>query len=276
MTWTLVALAVVGVIALIYWQDRHIVVSHIEIAAPDLPSELNDVTIAVVADLHSRVFGVGQSQLLRVVEKIQPDMIVMPGDAFDYYRPDPGPPVQWAQGAVKIAPVFYSTGNHEARLADCERHLRVLQSRNITVLQNEWQTYAHLLQVRIVGIDDPAFASELSDREYMEAQLAELIDPAYYNIVLSHRPDFFDLYAEAECDLVVSGHAHGGQVRLPIIGGLYAPNQGLFPKYTSGRHTEGRTNMVVSRGLGRSRFPFRVNNSPEIVVVKLVRSSGTD
>lgn len=101
------------------------------------------------------------------------------------------------------------------------------------------------------------------------ARQAVRIAPTYYTVLLSHRPELFDIYVEGGVDLVLTGHAHGGQFRLPVIGGVVAPGQGVFPKYDAGLYTEGSTNMVVSRGLGNSVIPFRVNNRPEIVVVEL-------
>ena len=90
-----------------------------------------------------------------------------------------------------------------------------------------------------------------------------------YSILLSHRPCLFDVYKEKKLDLVLTGHAHGGQIRLPLVGGLYAPNQGILPKYTSGIINASNTNMIVSRGIGNSTFPFRVNNKPELVIITL-------
>ena len=90
-----------------------------------------------------------------------------------------------------------------------------------------------------------------------------------YTILLSHRPELFDLYVETEMDLVFSGHAHGGQFRLPFVGGLVAPNQGFFPKYDAGQFNEENTTMIVSRGVGNSIIPIRFNNRPEIVLVTL-------
>jgi len=104
----------------------------------------------------------------------------------------------------------------------------------------------------------------------MDAKLkALLIEDSTYTVLLSHRPELFDVYADNNIDLVLSGHAHGGQVRLPFIDGLAAPNQGLFPQYSEGVHENNRTKMVVSRGLGNSIFPIRINNRPELVVFTL-------
>ena len=104
----------------------------------------------------------------------------------------------------------------------------------------------------------------------MEAQLKALVDKDDgFTLLLSHRPELFEVYVTCNADLVLSGHAHGGQFRLPFIGGLAAPNQGLFPKYDAGLFSEGKTKMIVSRGIGNSIFPFRFNNRPEVVLIEL-------
>ena len=103
----------------------------------------------------------------------------------------------------------------------------------------------------------------------VETKLASLLEPGYYNVVLCHRPELFNGYVRAQADLVLTGHAHGRQIRLPFIGGLFAPHQGFFPKYTEGIHHQGETDMVISRGLGNSVLPVRINNTPELVVVTL-------
>jgi predicted MPP superfamily phosphohydrolase len=100
-------------------------------------------------------------------------------------------------------------------------------------------------------------------------KLDELISEEEFTLLLSHRPEMFDTYVEKDVDLVFSGHAHGGQFRIPFVGGVFAPNQGLFPKYDSGIYSEGNTTMVVSRGIGNSAFPFRINNRPEVILVEL-------
>ena len=124
-----------------------------------------------------------------------------------------------------------------------------------------------------MGIDDPSFQEDylFGDSESVVRQaIYDLQNESDgYTILLSHRPELFDLYVETEMDLVFSGHAHGGQFRLPFVGGLVAPNQGFFPKYDAGLFSEGSTNMIVSRGVGNSIIPIRFNNRPEIIVATL-------
>lgn len=123
-----------------------------------------------------------------------------------------------------------------------------------------------------IGLSDPNFTSRSDVSSMVETKLNALsLDDSCYTILLSHRPELFDAYVSSGIDLIFSGHAHGGQFRLPLIGGLIAPNQGFFPKYDAGLYSEGKTNMVVSRGIGNSIIPLRFNNRPEVVLVELNR-----
>ncbi len=171
----------------------------------------------------------------------------------------------FAKGAVTIAPVYYVTGNHETALPQqqYEQLMEGLETAGVTVLANDAVTVAyHGEEITVVGLSDPASMAA--------SRLSRLTDKEErYVILLAHRPDFFEEYAEGGADLVFSGHAHGGQFRLPFIGGLMAPDQGLFPKYDAGLYRDGNTSMVVSRGLGNSIIPFRINNRPEIILVEL-------
>ena len=117
-------------------------------------------------------------------------------------------------------------------------------------------------------MEDPAF----SGTQAFSQALSDLASDAF-TVLLSHRPEFFDLYVQQGFPLVLSGHAHGGQIRLPFLGGILAPGQGFFPEYDSGLYTDETTSMVVSRGLGNSVFPFRLNNPPEIIIITLKGAS---
>ena len=143
----------------------------------------------------------------------------------------------------------------------------------VTVLEDETQ---HLEiegeKILLAGVDDPAFSDNYSSADsvpIMQTKLEELMSDDIYTVLLSHRPELFGVYCEYEADLVLSGHAHGGQFRIPFIGGLYAPDQGFFPEYDAGLYTDGKTNMLVSRGIGNSKIPIRFNNRPEVIAVEL-------
>ena len=134
------------------------------------------------------------------------------------------------------------------------------------VIEKDGQT------IQMIGIDDPDFSYIAADK-IVSTKLETIDINEGFTMMLSHRPELFDSYVENEIDLVLSGHAHGGQVRIPFIGGLVAPNQGLFPEYDAGVYSEGKTTMIVSRGIGNSVIPIRINNRPEIVVIELQAES---
>ena len=150
-----------------------------------------------------------------------------------------------------------------------------MKSAGVNILENSYSSISkENSKINIIGINDPSFdALQLygyTDQQIISKDLEKLTNNSdEYTILLSHRPELFDTYCSYNINLVFAGHAHGGQIRLPFIGGVIAPNQGFFPQYTSGLYQKGNTNMIVSRGLGNSAFPFRINNRPEIVVVKL-------
>jgi predicted MPP superfamily phosphohydrolase len=174
----------------------------------------------------------------------------------------------FAAEAVRIAPCYYVTGNHEARIPAAFRELRQgLAELGVTVLQNESLLLERAGEtITLIGVDDPQFRGSTMDRK-----LAELVWREDFTVLLSHRPELFETYVQSGADLVLSGHAHGGQFRLPFLGGVYAPDQGLFPAYDAGLFVEGDTQMVVSRGIGNSIFPLRFNNPPELILVTLGR-----
>ena len=151
-----------------------------------------------------------------------------------------------------------------------------LSSQGVNVLENDYAVLEkHSSQLALMGLLDPDFSHE-EDYNYIDKNLESLTkdNERRFTILLSHRPELIDLYAKYQVNLVFAGHAHGGQIRLPFIGGLIAPDQGLFPKYTEGMYKMEKTAMVVSRGLGNSIFPIRLFNKPELVVIELGKPKG--
>ena len=227
-----------------------------------------------VSDLHNASFGEGNAELLERVEQAQPDCIALTGDLVDSRHTDVDAALSFASEAAKIAPTYYVTGNHEARLEEWEQLLTGLEEAGVTILQNESILLEREGQsIAFSGVEDPSFHDDplLHDTEGIWERNLESLSPeeGRYTILLSHRPEYFAFYEKLGFDLVLAGHAHGGQFRLPGIGGLWAPGQGLFPEYDAGLYQQGGTAMAVSRGLGNSLFPFRVNNRPEIVAITL-------
>ena len=219
--------------------------------------------------------GKENEKLLRLLEASEPDIIAITGDLIDSRSTDVGIALEFVEKAVKIAPCYYVTGNHEIRVPDAYEQLEAgMKAAGVTILENA--TGIIDLQgesLVIAGIADPSAQTDyltgdegsVADRELQAMDL----NNDQYTILLSHRPELLSVYTEHAIDLVLSGHAHGGQFRIPFIGGLIAPNQGFFPRYDAGHYTKGSTNMIVSRGIGNSLFQFRVNNPPEIILVEL-------
>ena len=205
-----------------------------------------------------------------MIKDSSPDIIVVTGDIVDSRHTDVQIARNFINNASDIAPVYYVTGNHEARVSE-ENHIdSVSLNENVTVLHNE-DIFLEKAdsKIQLIGVDDPNFLSDSYSKEYLNHELAKYKDNEHFKILLSHRPEYFEVYVDNNIDIVFSGHAHGGQFRFPFIGGLYAPNQGFFPRFDSGLYTENNANLVVSRGLGNSIFPFRLNNPPEIIIVTL-------
>ena len=257
--------------AYLYWENTTIEVTFLEVVDFAIPVDFDGVTIAHISDLHNTEFGQQQERLLQKLVEAAPDLIAITGDLLDSYHPNITVAMEFINGAIAIAPVYYVTGNHESRLPELYAQLREqMESAGVVVLDNKAVTLEYGSSIiRVLGVDDPTFSAESDQYEDNEqvisAQLDVLLDDqSAYTILLSHRPELFDVYHEAGIDLVF-----GGQVRLPFIGALFAPNQGFFPEYTAGLYRQGDTQMVVSRGLGNSSFPIRINNPPELVVITL-------
>lgn len=237
--------------------------------------ELDGFTIVQISDLHNEEFGEDQQKLLQKVRSCKPDLIAITGDFIDCRHPDVEAAMEFIQGAVNMADVYYVPGNHERWVNEKYQELcQQMEEAGVHLVagKQEMINYGDAKLV-CMGIEDPDFY-DVRESYAKEALAKEAIDAFEYTedeftLLLSHRPELFDIYTEAGVNLVLTGHAHGGQFRLPLIGGLAAPNQGLFPKYDAGVFTEGSTHMIVSRGIGNSIIPLRFNNPPEIVVIKL-------
>lgn len=257
----------------IYADNTSLAITTYRIANEKIPSEFEGFRIAQVADLHNAKFGEGNADLLALLEESDPDIIVFTGDQVDARRTDLDVVVKLAQEAVKIAPCYLVTGNHEGSIPEIFQLNADLQAAGVTILEDE------ILKLQcgddtlsLIGVQDPTMTGRfltIGQEGTMDEVLAKLSpDFEGYSILLSHHPEYLDLYAKYGVDLVLSGHAHGGQLRLGDQG-LIAPHQGLFPKYDAGQYTMDDTTMILSRGLGNSLFPWRINNPPELVVVEL-------
>ena len=272
----LVALIFIICVICTIWGNTALELNTYTIESEKLPKSFDGYKIAHVSDLHNNEMGEDNENLLAMLKDSSPDIIAITGDIVDSRNTDIEIALQFANEAEKIAPCYYITGNHEARVSEYESLKKGLIEIGVTVLEDKSISLEKSGEdITLMGVDDPSFITDyllVDDEEVMQDKLSELKSEDSYTILLSHRPELFKIYVENDIDLVLSGHAHGGQFRLPFVDGLYAPNQGLFPEYDSGLYTEENTNMIVSRGIGNSLFPFRFNNRPEVILVKLKKT----
>ena len=271
---TLISFLLIILIGWTLWGNTALEVNEYEIVSDRIPQVFDDFRIVQVSDLHNAEFGEGNSKLLELLSQTEPDIIVLTGDLIDSRNTDIEIALAFAREAMKIAPVYFVSGNHEARVSEYEGLKIGLAEAGVIVLENQKVEITREGEsITLMGIDDPSFQESylFGDAESVARQAIDDLqnESDGYTILLSHRPELFELYVETGMDLVFSGHAHGGQFRLPFIGGLVAPNQGFFPKYDAGLFSEENTTIIVSRGVGNSIVPLRFNNRPEIIVVML-------
>jgi len=237
------------------------------------PVDPGGLRIAQVSDLHAADFGTFQDRLVAAVSAAQPDLIALTGDLIDYRTARLEGVLALVEELQAIAPAYFVLGNHEADSPVQDALLTGLEDRGVVVLRDEAITTRIAgTEVTLLGLDDPRVRAAAGEPARDPAQMLAGIapPPQATTILLAHRPELLESYTGAGIDLVLSGHAHGGQVRLPGVGGLYAPHQGWLPELTEGVHQRGSTTMVISRGLGNSIAGVRVNDPRELVVVDLL------
>jgi len=254
--------------------NKHLVVTDYTMVCNGLPAAFDGLKIAQLSDLHASSFGKNQKKLLKKLETIAPDLVVITGDLIDRRRTrtdkDMKPALVLLKELADRFPAVRVDGNHEVKspasarfraLADTTR-VQNVTGRGLKVCKGD----DHII---ILGIPD--VAQEGDDSDSWRRRMHKVCAPyaSSFRLALSHRPQYLEDYAKEGLPLVLCGHAHGGQFRLPFLGGLVAPNQGLFPEYDSGLHTSGNTNMIVSRGIGNSLCPIRFNNRPEVIFIDL-------
>lgn len=251
------------------WQNDGLMLTRYTAALPGLPEELEGLTLVQVSDLHSKRMGEGQEVLLNTISQAKPDVILLTGDLVDGRQPELEPALELARGAAALAPTYYVTGNHETSLPrkTLEQIENGLEAEGVVLLDNRTE------ELSLPG-GGTMVLTGLCDDNLGDGTLERLSVSWPENavtVLLAHEPQYIENYAASGVDLAFCGHAHGGQIRLPLVGGLFAPGQGVLPKYTAGIYQLGETQMVVSRGIGGSLFPQRVWNRPEVVAVTLKR-----
>jgi hypothetical protein len=247
-------------IPFLIWENNNIVISEYTKISNQIPDSFNRFTIVQISDLHSKAF---KGRLVSKIANLNPDLIVITGDLIDSSDKNIEVAEQFVKQAVNLADVYFVTGNHEYLSSQYSQLLNMLDEYGVTVLDNSYE--------KIIEGNDSINIYGISDTEYAPDTNLELSSDDF-NIVLCHKPYNPELFSKMEADLVFSGHAHGGQIRIPFVGGIIAPDQGFFPKYSEGLHNYENTSLVISRGLGNSIFPLRLFNRPELVVVRLFNS----
>lgn len=258
-------LIIIILIPFCLYQNKHLVITTYTYESEKLGAEFDGYRIVQISDLHNAEFGKENKKLLETIRSCSPDIIVITGDLVDSNHTNVERAVAFVEEAVKIAPVYYVTGNHEYWLDTSE---------NEQMMQGILAAGAYDLDdeaVRIEKGDSSFLLVGLDDQHLSDETLKNLLQEQKneLSIVLAHEPQYLQNYANAEADLVLTGHAHGGQIRLPFVGGIVAPDQGFLPEYTSGQYNSADTEMIVSRGLGNSIIPVRLFNYPEVVCVEL-------
>lgn len=258
------------------WGNTSITTTLIQVRDNRLPQNFDGFRIVQVSDLHNTVFGKNNARFIQALRAFHPSIIVLTGDTIDSNRTDVQTAVNFVCDALDIAPVYFVTGNHEAIAMDAFAQLeRAITDMGAVVLRSA----AHEIEIsgqfiRLIGADDLGFYAKdrpvEAAKDQLGADINALTSYGTYTVLLSHRPELADIYADAQVNVVLCGHAHGGQFRLPFIGGFFAPGQGFFPRYDAGLYPLESANMIVSRGLGNSVIPLRINNRPEIVVAELL------
>ncbi len=279
----IITICILVCIGFFFWQNNSLQVTYYTYSCADIPSGFDGYCIVQISDLHNKNFGKQPNRLIEEIQSLQPDMIVITGDVVDSNHTNIETAIAFLEEAVAIAPCYYITGNHELWLEESVRTdlMERISKTGVVILDDEAIDITVMTDTSnvldntnekkislsesftLVGLDD---GSLLGDTLHT---LTKDIKQKEFVLLLAHEPQNMMFYNKENVDLILSGHAHGGQVRLPFIGGLVAPDQGLLPEYTEGLHEENGISMIISRGLGNSIIPVRIFNRPEIVCIEL-------
>jgi predicted MPP superfamily phosphohydrolase len=268
----------------LYLGNKLIRISKYEIKSDKIPKEFNNFKIVHLSDFHSNSFIGNTTKIVKKIDDQKPNIVVMTGDMVNKYDKKFDGFLELAQVLSKKYKIYYIVGNHEQRLkkSDLKLILDRLNKLGIKILKDEKivlrEKKDHL---NLYGIDVPLNFYKIRNKPLID--LEEIITPVLesckeeeYNILLAHNPLYFEKYAKYNLDLILSGHVHGGMIRLPFLGGLLSPERKFLPKYSSGVYEANNKKMIVSRGIGHSKPLIRIFNMPEILSITLLSSRKTD
>lgn len=264
--WIVFSVLLVLILLFFWYENHHLTVSKYVYRDERIRDGLTGFRIVQISDLHNATFGFDNKKLIDQIGQQSPDILVITGDIVDSNHTNIKTAITFARKCVEVCPTYYVTGNHEYWLSEKELQdlYQGLDEAGVVILNNSTVTVNKGSETfTLLGLDDKHL-SDMTLRNLMEEVPAEQV-----TVVLAHEPQYIQEYSRGGADLVLSGHAHGGQFILPFLGPVVAPDQGFFPQYTEGEHLSGKTHMIISRGLGNSVIPVRIFNAPEIVVVEL-------
>lgn len=268
----LIIIAIILIIFYLYFENSVLSISIYKVKNKRIPKNFNNFKIAHISDFHNTTIKKLNKDLKSQIKKEKPDIIVITGDLIDSRNTKMEVAINLIKEIKKYGPVYYVPGNHESRIEKYKDFQEKLLNEGVKILLNKTEVIEiNNEKINIAGIVDPAFINnKKSNKEIINNNIKEAnFNELNYTILLSHRPEYFKTYIENNIDLTLTGHAHGGQIRIPFIGGIISPGEGLFPKYTNGLHEKENKSIIISRGIGNSLFPFRINNRPELVIIEL-------
>ncbi len=264
--WIIFACVLIFLFCFGWYENHHLVVTYYDYGSEKIADELDGYRIVQISDLHNASFGRNNKKLISKIIDLSPDIIVITGDIVDSNHTDMDIATCFVQDISKICPVYYVTGNHEYWLDETDRQalMHDLENAGAVILNNERVTINKgTASFQLIGLDDKSLGDNTLKR------LTDDCSDKDFIIVLAHEPQYIQEYSATKTDLLLCGHAHGGQFVLPFIGAVVAPDQGFFPDYTAGEYKRNNMTMFVSRGLGNSVIPIRLFNDPEIVCIEL-------
>lgn len=265
------------------YENKLLEITRYKVRSLKLPKEFHNKRLILLSDLHNNMFGKNNENLLDAIKKENPDGIVIVGDMLvGHSKADNSPAHYFVKELASWWPIYYSLGNHEKKLSlntltnesTYKEYMDSLEKVNVNYLINEEK---ELYGVSIIGLDiDVNYYNKknipVMTKEYLDDTLGK-VDKNIYTILLAHNPVYFKEYAKWGADLILSGHVHGGIIRLPKLGGFISPQYKLFPEYDAGEFREGASTMILSRGLGSHTIKLRLCNKPELVVIDFYKES---
>lgn len=262
-----------AVAVFLHWQNNGLRTSRYVYSDHRLPEEFRGFKILQISDYHnSRQM---HRKIINMSAAENADIIAITGDLFDCRRTDINSGLRLVKDLVKIAPVYYVTGNHEAKIPGIDSIKKAMVSMGANIIEDKKvRLERNGAAITLMGVQDPRFyideKKEKQDRHVFRNHMLNFTKgDDSFKVLLSHRPEFIHTYRDSGIALALTGHAHGGQFSIPFTDiGVFVPNQGLFPEYAAGMKKLDDTTVIISRGIGNSVFPFRLFNRPEIVTVE--------